>query len=173
MNLIRRPIANKPESSPTATVDISFMRQALAQARRAAARGEVPIGAVVVRDGEGISRGYNRPIGTNDPTAHAEVAALRRAARKIGNYRLTGCDIYVTVEPCAMCLGAILQARIRRLIYGADDPKAGAIRSIVRFPIEKTNHRLAVKSGILADEAAVLLREFFRSRRSRKSSKIP
>jgi tRNA(adenine34) deaminase len=147
--------------------DVVFMRQALAQARRAAVQGEVPVGAVVVRDGEVIARGNNRPISRLDPTAHAEIVAIRRAARKTANYRLTGCDLYVTVEPCAMCLGAILQARIRRLIFGADDPKAGAVHSIIRFPIEKTNHRLEIQQGVLADEAAVLLRDFFRARRAR------
>jgi tRNA(adenine34) deaminase len=148
-------------------LDISFMRRALDQARLAAAKGEVPIGAVIVRDGKVIARGYNRPIFRLDPTAHAEIGAIRRAARKTANYRLTGCDLYVTVEPCAMCLGAILQARIRRLVYGADDPKAGAVRSIVRFPIEKTNHRLEIQSGVLAEEAAQRLRDFFRARRAR------
>ena len=145
--------------------DVTYMRQALAQARLAAAKSEVPVGAIVVRDGKILARAYNRPIRLKDPTAHAEVLALRRAARKTGNYRLTGCDLYVTVEPCAMCLGAVLQARIRRLVYGAADPKAGAVHSIVRFPIEKTNHRLEILSGVLADEAAVLLRDFFRLRR--------
>jgi tRNA(adenine34) deaminase len=142
-----------------------FMILALAQARRAAEKGEVPVGAVVVRDGVVIARGYNQPIRLNDPTAHAEILALRKAARKLGNYRLTGCDLYVTVEPCAMCLGAALNARIRTLVYGADDPKAGAVRSLLSFPIEKTNHRMAVTGGVLAAEAAALLKEFFRSRR--------
>jgi tRNA(adenine34) deaminase len=142
-----------------------FMILALAQARRAAEKGEVPVGAVVVRDGVVIARGYNQPIRLNDPTAHAEIVALRKAARELGNYRLTGCDLYVTVEPCAMCLGAALNARIRTLVYGADDPKAGAVRSLLSFPIEKTNHRMAVTGGVLAAEAAALLKEFFRSRR--------
>jgi tRNA(adenine34) deaminase len=143
------------------------MALALAQARRAAEKGEVPVGAVIVKDGVVIARGYNRPIGLNDPTAHAEIIALRKAARKLGNYRLTGCDLYVTVEPCAMCLGAALNARIRNLIYGADDPKAGAVHSLLSFPIEKTNHRMAVTGGVLAAEAAALLKSFFRSRRNR------
>jgi len=144
-----------------------IMALALAQARRAAEKGEVPVGAVIVKDGVVIARGYNRPIGLNDPTAHAEIIALRKAARKLGNYRLTGCDLYVTVEPCAMCLGAALNARIRNLIYGADDPKAGAVHSLLSFPIEKTNHRMAVTGGVLAAEAAALLKSFFRSRRNR------
>ena len=149
--------------------DERFMREALRQARMAGARGEVPIGAVVVRQGSILAGGYNRPVMTQDPTAHAEVVAIRKAARKTGNYRLRGCDLYVTVEPCAMCLGALLQARIRRLVYGADDPKAGVVRSIIRFPVEKTNHSPDLRGGILADESARLLRDFFRALR-RKSA---
>jgi tRNA(adenine34) deaminase len=145
--------------------DVIFMRAALRQARSAARRGEVPVGAIVVREGRVIARGGNRPVRSVDPTAHAEVVAIRSAARKLGNYRLTGCDLYVTVEPCAMCLGAMLQARIGRLVYGAADPKAGAVKSIVRFPIHKTNHRLLVRDGVLAEECAEILREFFRERR--------
>ena len=143
-----------------------FMQMALAQARHAAEKGEVPVGAVVVRDGVVIARGHNQPIRRHDPTAHAEIIALRKAARKIGNYRLTGCDLYVTVEPCAMCLGAALNARIRTLIYGANDPKAGAVHSLLIFPIEKTNHRMAVTGGVLASESAALLKSFFRARRA-------
>lgn len=141
------------------------MEVAIGEARLASRKGEVPIGAVVVRDGVVLARGHNRPIGATDPTAHAEVVVIRKAARKIGNYRLIGCDLYVTVEPCAMCLGAILQARIGRLIYGAADRKAGAVESIVRFPIDKTNHRLEIRSGIRAEECAAVLRDFFRLRR--------
>jgi tRNA(adenine34) deaminase len=155
-------IAGPRESGRSAE---DWMEFALKEARIAARRGEVPIGAVVVRDGVVLARGHNRPIGATDPTAHAEVVVIRKAARKTGNYRLTGCDLYVTVEPCAMCLGAILQARIGRLIYGAADPKAGAVESIVRFPIDKTNHRLEIQSGIRADECVTVLRDFFRKRR--------
>jgi len=151
-------------------MDERFMQEALRQAARGAAKGEVPVGAVIVREGEIIARGYNRPVRANDPTAHAEVVAIRRAARRLGNYRLTGCDLYVTVEPCAMCLGAAIQARLGRLVYGADDPKAGAVTSIVRFPIEKTNHRLVIASGLLAGESARLLREFFKKRRRKKAA---
>ncbi len=147
--------------------DLIFMRAALKQARMAAANGEVPVGAVVVQGSRIIARGYNQPIRRKDPTAHAEIVALRKAARKRGNYRLPDCDLYVTVEPCAMCLGAVLQARVRRLAYGADDPKSGAVRSIVRFPLEKTNHKLLVMRGVLAEEAAEILRSFFRQRRGR------
>jgi len=146
--------------------DLPLMAAALKEAKSAAAKGEVPVGAVIVCDGKIVARGSNRPIRTGDPTAHAEIVAIRAAAKKLGNYRLTGCEVYVTVEPCAMCLGAILQARIRRLVYGAADPKAGAVKSIVRFPVHKTNHRLEIRGGVLADECAAVLREFFRERRA-------
>jgi len=145
--------------------DVRPMESALRAAARAAATGEVPVGAVIVREGKIVARGSNRPIRTADPTAHAEIVAIRAAARKTGNYRLTGCDLYVTVEPCAMCLGAILQARIRRLVYGAADPKAGAVKSIIRFPIHKTNHKFEIRGGVLTDECAALLRDFFKERR--------
>ena len=145
--------------------DRRFMAAALAEAAKAAAAGEVPVGAVVVRGGEVIARGRNRPIKTADPTAHAEVVALRRAARKAGNYRLADCDLYVTVEPCAMCLGALVQARVRRLVFGAADPKAGAVSSVMAFPFDRLNHRPEVVAGVLAEESAALLRAFFRARR--------
>ena len=141
------------------------MREALAEAAKAAARGEVPVGAVLVKDGRVIARGFNRPIGAHDPTAHAEIVALRRAAKRLGNYRLTGVDLYVTVEPCAMCLGAAVQARLRRVVFGAPDPKAGAVSSTMTFPFERLNHRPEIAGGILAAASAGLLREFFRRRR--------
>jgi len=145
--------------------DEGFMRAALAEAAKAAGRGEVPVGAVVAREGLIIARGSNRPIGAADPTAHAEIVALRKAARKLGNYRLTGCDLYVTIEPCAMCLGAAVQARLRRIVYGAPDPKAGAVTSTMTFPFERLNHRPGIVAGVLAEDGARLLRGFFRSRR--------
>jgi len=145
--------------------DAGFMKAALAEAGKAAARGEVPVGAVVVRQGRIVARGANRPITSLDPTAHAEIVALRRAAKKSGNYRLPDCDLYVTVEPCAMCLGAIVQARVRRVVYGAPDPKAGAVSSTMRFPFGRLNHRPEVLCGVLAGESAALLRDFFRARR--------
>jgi tRNA(adenine34) deaminase len=145
--------------------DRGFMNAALVEAAKAAAEGEVPVGAVVVRDGKVIARGHNRPIKTSDPTAHAEVVALRRAARKAGNYRLADCDLYVTVEPCAMCLGALVQARVRRLVFGASDPKAGAVSSVMAFPFDRLNHRPEVVAGVLAEESAALLRAFFGARR--------
>ena len=146
--------------------DETFMHEALALARQAADAGEVPVGAVVVRDGDVIGRGHNCPVSGQDPTAHAEVMALRDAAIRIGNYRLAGCDLYVTLEPCAMCSGAIMHARIARVVYGAADPKAGACGSVVNLFAEKRlNHHAIVTGGILAAEAGQLLQQFFAARR--------
>jgi len=145
--------------------DRYFMRRALAQAKKAAERGEVPVGAVVVKDGAIVGRGWNRPILKKDPTAHAEVVALRAAARRLGNYRLTGCDLYVTLEPCPMCLGAIVCARVERIIFGASDPKSGAVGSVMQFPFQKLNSQPDIVAGVLADDCARLLRSFFGSRR--------
>jgi len=142
------------------------MQEALAEARAAGERGEVPVGAVVVADGRIAARAGNRTIADCDPTAHAEIIVLREAAKAVANYRLLGASLYVTIEPCAMCAGAMIQARIARLIYGADDAKAGAIRScfsILDHP--QLNHRVEVTSGIRADEAAAVLRDFFAARR--------
>ena len=142
------------------------MREALALARRAGSRGEVPVGAVVVADGECVGRGANRPISTVDPTAHAEIEALRMAARAVGNYRLPGATLYVTVEPCAMCTGAMVHARIAHLVYGAPEPKSGAVASTARlFESPGINHRPEVTAGVLADECAQLLIDFFGARR--------
>jgi tRNA(adenine34) deaminase len=147
-------------------VDVAFMEAALTEARLAADRGEVPVGAVVVADGLVVARAGNRTIADCDPTAHAEIIALREAAKAVGNYRLLGASLYVTIEPCAMCAGAMIQARIARLIYGADDAKAGAIRScfsVLDHP--QLNHCVEVTPGIRADEAAAVLRDFFAARR--------
>ena len=142
------------------------MREALGLADEAAAAGEVPVGAVVVLDGRIVGRGFNRPISANDPTAHAEIIALRDAGQTIGNYRLTGAQIYVTVEPCAMCAGAMMHARIATLIYGAPEPRAGAIESAMRVHEHPAfNHRFAVVSGILAAECRAKLQSFFKERR--------
>ena len=144
-----------------------FMREALELAREAARRGEVPVGAVVVANGEIIGRGFNQPIGTNDPTAHAEIVALRDAARRIENYRLTGSTLFVTIEPCQMCVGAMVHARIARVVYGAPEPRAGAIESAMRAHEHPSlNHRMDAEGGILEDETAGLMRSFFASRRS-------
>ncbi len=142
------------------------MREALAEARRGFEAGEVPVGAVVVLDEAIIARAHNEPISRSDPTAHAEVIALREAGRKVGNYRLTGATLYATVEPCAMCCGAALQARVARVVYGARDPKAGVVESLYRLLAdERFNHRIEVTGGVLADESAALLRAFFETKR--------
>jgi tRNA(adenine34) deaminase len=142
------------------------MQEALGEARRGLEAGEVPVGAVVVLDEAIVARAHNAPIARSDPTAHAEVLALREAGRKLGNYRLVGAALYATVEPCAMCCGAALQARVARLVYGARDPRAGAVESLHRLlDDERLNHRIAVTGGVLADESAALLRAFFEARR--------
>lgn len=149
----------------TAT-DEDWMRLALAEASAAQAEGEVPVGAVVVLDGNEIGRGHNRTLQDRDPSAHAEVVALRDAARRLGNHRLTGCHLYVTVEPCAMCAGAIVQARIARVVYGCDDPKAGAVRTLYQIADDpRLNHRAEIAGGVLAVECAELLRRFFQEKR--------
>jgi tRNA(adenine34) deaminase len=143
-----------------------FMKRALAQAVAAEKRGEVPVGAVVVRQGRVIGRAGNAPIGDSDPSAHAEIKALRRAGKKAGEYRLNGCELYVTLEPCLMCYGAMVQARIARLVYGADDPKNGIFSSGVFENVKDIyNHRIAVESGLLAEPASRLLTRFFQARR--------
>jgi tRNA(adenine34) deaminase len=147
--------------------DREYMEAALAEARKAAEAGEVPIGAVAVHDGGIIGRGQNRVLRDNDPTAHAEIVALREAAVALGNYRLNGCTLYVTLEPCAMCAGAMIQARIDRLVYAADDPKAGAAGSVLAvLNHPRLNHQMQIQPGLLADEAGDLLRGFFRERRT-------
>ena len=146
--------------------DDAFMGEALALARAAQARGEVPVGAVVVRDGVVIGRGGNAPIAGDDPTAHAEIAALRDAARALSNYRLPGCDLYVTLEPCAMCAGAIFHARIARVVFGARDPKSGTCGSVIDlFAERRLNHHATVTGGVRADECGALLSDFFAARR--------
>lgn len=142
------------------------MREALALASEAAVLGEVPVGAVVVKAGEIVGRGYNRPISTHDPTAHAEIVALRDAAARLGNYRLTDCELFVTLEPCVMCSGAIQHARIARVVYGAADPKTGACGSVVDlFAEARLNHHATVMKGVLAAECGALLSDFFAARR--------
>ena len=146
--------------------DERFMGLALDEARAALAAGEVPVGAVVVLDGRVIGRGHNQPLGLKDPTAHAEVLALRAAAQVMGNYRLGGADLYATVEPCAMCCGAVVLARVARVVYGAPDPKAGAARTLYRLLEDaRLNHQAAVRGDVRGDESAALLREFFQAKR--------
>ena len=149
------------------TTDTEFMHEALAEARAAAEAGEVPIGAVAVISGEIVGRGQNRVLRDIDPTAHAEMVAMRAAARAMGNYRLVECELFVTLEPCAMCAGSMIHARLERLIYGASDPKAGAAGSVlevVNHP--RLNHQMLVTAGVLGEECGELLREFFRQRRT-------
>ena len=146
--------------------DELWMQQALRSAQRALDLGEVPVGAVVVHEGKIIGRGFNRNLADCDPTAHAEIIALREAGSALGNHRLSNCDLFVTIEPCAMCAGAMVHARVRALIYGADDPKAGAVHSamhVLNHPA--LNHKIEVRRGVLAGQCAELLQEFFRSRR--------
>ncbi len=143
------------------------MQLALEQAQHAWRLGEVPVGAVVVKDGEVIATGFNQPIGSHDPTAHAEIVALRAAADKLGNYRLPGCELYVTLEPCVMCSGAMMHARLARVVYGATDPKTGACGSVLNlFAQEQLNHHTEVMGGVLADEASTMLKAFFAERRN-------
>jgi tRNA(adenine34) deaminase len=150
--------------------DLHFLRLALEEARASAAAGEVPIGAVLVQDDAVLARSGNRTIRDNDPTAHAEIIVLREAARLLGNYRLSGTVLYVTVEPCAMCAGAIVQARVPRLVYAADDPKSGASRSCFELlSSPKLNHQVEVTCGLLAEESSSLLQSFFASRRQSRS----
>jgi len=147
--------------------DMAFMRIALAQAELARDQGEVPVGAVVVKDGEVVAVGYNQPIGRHDPTAHAEIVALRLAAEKLGNYRLPGCELYVTLEPCAMCSGAMMHARLARVVYAASDPKTGVCGSVLDlFAHEVLNHHTEVVGGVLANEASTMLKGFFAERRA-------
>ncbi len=153
--------------------DGEAMEAALGEARDAAAAGEVPIGAVVVREGAIVGRGQNRVLRDNDPTAHAEIVAMREAAAALGNYRLNGCTLYVTLEPCAMCAGAMIHARIERLVYAAADPKAGAagsVLSVLNHP--RLNHQMVIEQGILAEESGELLRRFFRERRGNQGASL-
>jgi tRNA(adenine34) deaminase len=146
--------------------DVKFMQEALAEARAAAAAGEVPIGAVLAHEGKVIGRAGNRTIRDGDPTAHAEIIVLRQAARILGNYRLAGTTLYVTIEPCGMCAGAMIQARVLRLVYGADDPKGGAVRTCFQILSDaRLNHQVEICSGVLAAECAEVIQSFFSERR--------
>ena len=163
-----------PDSTLQATENASpdaaagrYMGLALAQAQLAWDRGEVPVGAVVVKDGEVIATGFNQPISGHDPTAHAEIVALRAAAEKLGNYRLPGCELYVTLEPCIMCSGAMMHARLAKVVYAATDPKTGACGSVVDlFAEDRLNHHTAVVGGVMAEEASALLKAIFVERRN-------
>jgi len=144
----------------------AFMRAALDEARKGAGTGEVPVGAVVVLEGEIVGRGFNQPIGSRDPTAHAEIVAMRAAAHALGNYRLVGSTMYVTIEPCLMCVGAMVHARVQTLVFGAPEPKAGAVVSSCRaHELPSLNHRIEVVGGVLEEECRAVIQEFFRTRR--------
>jgi len=147
--------------------DAAWMELALEQARLAGNAGEVPVGALVIREGEIVGQGHNRNLLDNDPTAHAEIVALRRAAARVGNHRLSGCVMYATIEPCSMCAGALIHARISRLVYGAADPKAGAAGSVLEvLNHPRLNHKMEIASGVLAEECSEVLQEFFRRKRA-------
>jgi tRNA(adenine34) deaminase len=147
-------------------VDSEWMQQALALARQAMDQGEVPVGAILVRDGEVLGTGYNQPISTHDPTAHAEIVALRSAASAVGNYRLPGATLYVTIEPCTMCVGAMIHARISRVVFGAREPRAGAVCSAFHLLDEAAyNHSVKWNEGVLASETSALIRDYFREKR--------
>lgn len=151
--------------------DVDFMREALKLAEQAALAGEVPVGAVVVKDGEIVGRGFNAPISSHDPSAHAEIAALRDAAQRIGNYRLVGCELFVTLEPCVMCVGAMFHARIARVVFGAQDYKTGAAGSVLDlFAQPQLNHHATIQGGVMADECGKVLTDFFAMRRAQQKA---
>lgn len=162
---------HKPDAVASQQADERFMRAALEQAQLAAQAGEVPVGAVVVKEGEIVGRGFNAPISRHDPTAHAEMMALRDAAQHIGNYRLVGCELFVTLEPCLMCVGALFHARIARVVYGAKEPKTGAAGSVFNlFTEPRLNHHARIEGGVLADACAGLLTDFFALRRAQQKA---
>jgi tRNA(adenine34) deaminase len=155
------------DQRPAAASDEFWMEEALRAAQRALEAGEVPVGAVVVCGGEIVGRGWNRNLSDSDPTAHAEIVALRAAGANLGNHRLGGCELFATIEPCAMCAGALVHARLKRLVYGAEDPAAGAVHSVMEVVNHhKLNHRMEVRAGVLAGRSAELVQSFFRSRRA-------
>lgn len=159
-------MVNKQTKHMPQTTDIRWMQRALELAEQGAAQGEVPVGCVIVRDDAVIGEGWNRPISSNDPTAHAEIIALRDAAQRVGNYRLSGATLYVTLEPCLMCAGAVVHARIRRLVFGASDPKRGAVNSTIHaLETQGLNHRVEVCGGVLENDCGTRLQAFFRARR--------
>jgi tRNA(adenine34) deaminase len=167
---IRTKFMTDPINTEQASLDTFWMQHALELARRAGAAGEVPVGAVLVRDDQILAEGWNAPIGQHDPTAHAEIQALRAGAKKVGNYRLLDSTLYVTLEPCVMCAGAIIHARLKRVVYGASDPKTGAAGSVFQIlDSDRLNHRVELSSGILADQCGALLSEFFQAKRNKMS----
>jgi tRNA(adenine34) deaminase len=145
--------------------DEHFMQEALAEAKKAMKAGEVPVGAVLVEGEKVIARGHNKPLSSDDPTAHAEIVVIREACQEKRNYRLTGCVLYVTLEPCAMCLGTAVHTRLQQVVFGALDPKGGAVESVMTFPFAKMNHRVEIKGGVLATECGKILKSFFEKKR--------
>jgi tRNA(adenine34) deaminase len=172
MSAMNSPDAVPSQDTATASAaDEGFMRAALALARQAAQAGEVPVGAVVVKDGQIIGRGSNAPISSHDPSAHAEITALRDAAQHLGNYRLVDCDLFVTLEPCVMCVGAMFHARIGRVVFGARDPKTGAAGSVFNlFAETRLNHHASIHGGVLAEECGKVLSDFFAERRAQQKA---
>jgi len=162
----RVKIIRRESSREAMDKDEFYMQEALSEAGKAMEAGEVPVGAVLVEGEEIIARGHNNPLSSNDSTAHAEIVVIREACRLTRNYRLSNCDLYVTLEPCAMCLGAAVHARLRRIVFGVLDPKGGAVESVMSFPVEKMNHRLEIKGGVLAAECGKILKSFFEKKRS-------
>lgn len=174
MNALSSTLAESAGNGDDSARDIGFMRAALEEARRAEAAGEVPVGAVVVWNDQIIARGHNLPIRSVDPSAHAEMQALRAAAQVIGNYRMPECELYVTLEPCVMCSGAMLHARLKHVVYGASDPKTGAAGSVLDlFAEARLNHQTRIRGGVLADECGQLLRDFFAARRRARKPATP
>ena len=171
-DIFKAPVKESPTGSTIQLQDVNWMRHALKLAKRAYDLDEVPVGAVLVKNNQAIGEGYNEPIASKDPTAHAEILAIRSASSQVGNYRLPGTTLYVTLEPCAMCVGAIVHSRIQRLVFGASEPKAGAVKTNGLIDMEFFNHRVVWDSGVLQEECGLLVQEFFLSRRAAKREKI-
>lgn len=171
-DIFKAPVKESPTGSTLQLQDVNWMRHALKLAKRAYDLDEVPVGAVLVKNNQAIGEGYNQPIASKDPTAHAEILAIRSASSQVGNYRLPGTTLYVTLEPCAMCVGAIVHSRIQRLVFGASEPKAGAVKTNGLIDMEYLNHRVVWDSGVLQEECGLLVQEFFLSKRAAKREKI-
>ena len=171
-DIFKAPVKESPTGRTLQPQDVNWMRHALKLAKRAYDLDEVPVGAVLVKNNQAIGEGYNQPIASKDPTAHAEILAIRSASSQVGNYRLPGTTLYVTLEPCAMCVGAIVHSRIQRLVFGASEPKAGAVKTNGLIDMEYLNHRVVWDSGVLQEECGLLVQEFFLSKRTAKRENI-
>ena len=170
-NIFKAPVKESPTGSNLHPQDINWMRHALKLAKCAYDLDEVPVGAVLVKNNQAIGEGYNQPIASKDPTAHAEILAIRSASSQVGNYRLPGTTLYVTLEPCAMCVGAIVHSRIQRLVFGASEPKAGAVKTNGLIDMDYLNHKVSWDCGVLQEECGLLVQEFFLSKRAAKREK--